>query len=613
MLKVIVSKYKHILFRLLLYCLVLSCAMLLFSLALQLHNQTDQTISEIEENTETVAVEQFPVISTKTELEDGRFYMSHDTQVSNYDAWQKTLQSSAVRVNHYGSFCTAFSDALYPAMPGLQGRLNAHNDYQYAENMVLLRIRCDEKAETDGNSYSMNVKVLEVLFANDADTVTEELFVQCFVFGKSGQPLFEVGKNYVVLGRILPKETVNLGSIRTIKGNTKNRYEEIIGSAMMYIDNYYSNAETMQIMHPEYGQVSLRLQNETFPLIVEENDPQIEEMKQRVQLSARQLWISAVDQMEYVPYFVTGDAYITHGRTFTAEENVSSAQVCVVSGTFAQKNKLNIGDRIDLTFYVNDLTDGNHGSAGNFWQIYPLDAIPEIAGLGTYEIIGFYNAPEWQYGYSCFSPNTIFVPKNCLKGIVHSFQARMSFANSVVLHNGQTREFLNDTTAAGMEGWAWRVYDNGYTSYMNALENMKQDTLLVLLVCILVFMILVLSAVGIMSRHLHQDAQMMYRIGATKKQTSTYILVCLLPVAIMAAAAAYGVHCIVHGPLNALMESWYTQQKPAYSTATTTIGLIRDHVAGMPSVTGCLAALAFVSAIIGIYAIVHHGGKAVKA
>ena len=167
--------------------------MLLLSLALQLHSQTDQTISEIEENTVTVALEQFPVISTKTEMEDGRFYMSHDTQVSAYDAWQKTLQSSAVRVNHYGSFCTAFSEALYPVMPGLQGRLNASNDYQYAENMVLLRVKCESDIQENVNSYSLDVKVLEVLSANDPATVTDTLFTQCFVYGKQGEILLEKG------------------------------------------------------------------------------------------------------------------------------------------------------------------------------------------------------------------------------------------------------------------------------------------------------------------------------------------------------------------------------------------------------------------------------------
>lgn len=609
----VLKKVRFSLFRFLICTTVLLLAFMLLSVGVQLYEQTERSIRHIEENTVTVALEQFPIISTKTEMEDGRFYMSHDTQVSAYDAWQKTLQSSAVRVNHYGSFCTAFSDALYPVMPGLRGRLNAHNDYQYAENMVLLRVKCESDIQDNVNSYLLDMKVLEVLWANDPATVTDTLFTQCFVYGKQGEILLEKGKTYVVMGRISPKETVNLGSIRTIKGNTKSRIEEILGPAMLHISFTMFEGDTLKIQHDEYGEVSLYLQDENFPLIVEEGDSRIDVMKQLVRINSGQLWISAVQQLEYVPYFATGDAYITHGRTFTAEENASSAQVCVVSGTFAQKNKLNIGDRIDLTFYDNYTADGNHGSAGNFWQIYPYDSIPEAAGQGTYEIIGFYNAPEWQYGLSCFSPNTIFVPKNCLSCIADLIQDRMSFTNSVILHNGKTREFLNDATAAGMEGWAWRVYDNGYTSYMNALENMKQDTLLVLLVCILVFIVLVLSAVGIMSRHLHQDAQMMYRIGATKRQTSAYILACLLPVAILAAAAAYGVHCMLHSPLNALMESWYTQQKPAYSTATTTIGLIRDHVAGMPSVTGCLAALAFVSAIIGIYAIVHHGGKAVKA
>ena len=75
--------------------------------------------------------------------------------------------------------------------------------------------------------------------------------------------------------------------------------------------------------------------------------------------------------------------------------------------------------------------------------------------------------------------------------------------------------------------------------FMASLKTMQKDAGIVMAVCFLLFLVVTFASLSLMVQHLKKDVDIMLRIGADRKYTTRYMLLCVLPVILLAAVSAY--------------------------------------------------------------------------
>ena len=117
---------------------------------------------------------------------------------------------------------------------------------------------------------------------------------------------------------------------------------------------------------------------------------------------------AAVDDLSLVPAFYNGKVYVAQGRTLSQVDYDTGAKVCLISGYYAEKMKLAVGDRLDMSFYEADFPmTGNTADSNDrrteLWKPATLSDGTETYRLtdpffdnSSYEIVGIYDGQVYE-------------------------------------------------------------------------------------------------------------------------------------------------------------------------------------------------------------------------
>lgn len=208
----------------------------------------------------------------------------------------------------------------------------------------------------------------------------------------------------------------------------------------------------------------------------------------------------AVDDLSLVPAFYNGKVYIAQGRTFSQEDYDTGAKVCLISGYYAEKMKLAVGDRLDMSFYEADFpVTGNTADSNDrrteLWKPAALSDGTETYRLtdpffdnGFYEIVGIYDGQVYEpnlnrvefsltKGMHC---DTILVPSASLANQPETTRDD-AWHTAILVDSKRVNEFLDyvqtstllDETDDGVK-MDLTVYDQGLSNMTRVLEQLTR-------------------------------------------------------------------------------------------------------------------------------------------
>ena len=612
MLNVLKSKWKHSLGRFLFFFMLLLLAMVFLSISLQMYLQSVQSAQTIEENTVTVALPQFVYSMSERGVPVEIVY--EDTQ------YEQLYSSESVIGLQEGRTFSGRSDGLYPVVPTLFERSRNRPAARSTEEICVFRIKCigkvlpsyNEWLEWDNEQqkstflkelsyYTVQAEVLDVYTHNpsfDEFTPTVQIFSKYML--KDGTYPFEEGKEYIIMCRYdMCVGKFDKNKLGKFIYYAPDPAEDFLNVDMGYHLAYYFGKSVPVFKHnyekftAENGDTyHYTFLPENQLMVLPADDPRVPEMIELGKINSQLLYVTGIDALQGVYQFAYQYASVIDGRDMTRTEYESGAKVCLISSSFAKKNHLKIGDSIPLELYDNDVVSNGHpilddSSVGMefLYEIKAPDAVEH------YTIVGLYESPEWEFNKYCFTPNTVFVPEKSLPA--QGGTSGVEYAASVILKNGSNALFLEALKEAGIKENKYVIHDNGYPEYMESLMLLQKDTLMVLIVCTLLFLVVLFSAFYMITLHLSGDALLMLRLGAQKRTAGSYMFFSLLPFILLATVSAYAISCALYLPITQTLESMYSLIRPHFSIMTnSSTGVLLSTMEAWPSPLGAVLSLA---------------------
>jgi hypothetical protein len=203
------------------------------------------------------------------------------------------------------------------------------------------------------------------------------------------------------------------------------------------------------------------------------------------QIAQSTVEVIAINRWDAAPYFA--DVPHVSGRVFTEAEYRDGAKVCVISGSLADQNGLNIGDTIPLAFFNNGYSHRYLEGKPDPFGLLPIPYTMSGAQMDSpveYKIIGFFKSPDIGDGGSFieFDANTVIIPGASIKEkyaaplaapltdpetgeklipVTPFYLPERYGMFSVVLKPGASDAFQEEMTKRGWGGlWSWY---GGYT------------------------------------------------------------------------------------------------------------------------------------------------------
>ncbi|MCI8523778.1 MAG: ABC transporter permease [Lachnospiraceae bacterium] len=192
--------------------------------------------------------------------------------------------------------------------------------------------------------------------------------------------------------------------------------------------------------------------------------------------------VTGTNDIDLMMAFYNGDAYISQGREFTAQEYARGDRVCLVSEFFAQREGLEIGDELPLALmYANyKRTPGSafgSNSTAAFSMVNAKGEIYPVFEEGNYKIIGMYGGQsglrdEYGLGY-----NEIIIPSRSVKNsdadnIIQS-GPMIGSNTSFRIANGTIDEYMEKWNKLRIPNVEITFYDRGYSKLESNINNMK--------------------------------------------------------------------------------------------------------------------------------------------
>ena len=570
MLRILLSKYRHSAGRMLVLLLILILATTFLDTSVQLFIQSIQSAKIIEENTTTLAIEQ--IVYEMQEVDGVEQVVP---VIYGNEVMKKAKKSTCVIDENETNTVFARGEGLTSVYPSLDAHELDALSQLGAESTAVFHVLNDTETVLYEDlfgivMYTLPMKVIQPLAIHPGADIPEHLNVRG-VCNYVGEPIpFEQGKEYAVIGRY------------------EGIYMFAVPSAITGEIGYYALNDDYVLFDIGVGGMQTGIQQfADCEAIMEADDPRVENLVALARQNYNMFMVTGIDRIDAIPLFAMNEAYIEEGRTYTDEEIASGAPVCLVSTAFAEQNGLRLGDTLSLELFKHTFRF-NTMNGGRFYQVNNIVGIPPPLQTKAFTIIGIYQTREWGLNKFCFPPATVFVPLNSL-----TFQGKKGadYADALILQNGSNQQFLQEVADAGIRNGVYMVYDGGYVQFMESLKNMQKDTAIVMLVCFLLFTVMALASLSMMVQHLKKDAAIMLRIGADRKYTIRYMLLCILPVILLAAISSYIIGCVIHVPLMAVIEKWYAMVRPKYSNLTADAqGMLTRNMEAWPLPIGTGAA-----------------------
>lgn len=226
--------------------------------------------------------------------------------------------------------------------------------------------------------------------------------------------------------------------------------------------------------------------------------------------------------------FHQGDAVLAKGRSFTQKEYEQGERVCLISVAFADSNNLQLGDKIDLSFYERY----GLGWRNDTGVLADFDCFSEGFAQESYEIIGMYTLPMvTRANWYRIDKDTIIMPQD------PSISTPESVMNNLVscrLTNGTAEAFLADMEAENIPGITVIVYDQGYSKVSAALAGMEKTALILMGICMGTGLILSTLFAFLFVGRQKRSIAIMYSLGASRRRALSFVTATVCSVAILA-------------------------------------------------------------------------------
>ena len=274
-----------------------------------------------------------------------------------------------------------------------------------------------------------------------------------------------------------------------------------------------------------------------------------EDLAQSMAYTAGSFAVTTTNDIRMVPAWHLGGMYLHSGRMITAEEYQTGARVCMVSAELAAAQGWQLGDKLDMNFYLYDAFFDRSSSKELYTNGYSM-AHDGFFDQGQYEIVGFYAQNELQAMEGIaeqvmYQPwNAIYMPTAAMNNLPP--QEEWSIQPSLLtlkLENGSAVEHLEAMIAQGLtEGGElqhtlkFHYFDQGYSSVEPGVTKMQLTAKILLSISgVLLLVTLVLAAYFFAQQHKH-SAGILRVLGGSKIQALAGILTCALLLALVSAA-----------------------------------------------------------------------------
>ncbi len=253
-----------------------------------------------------------------------------------------------------------------------------------------------------------------------------------------------------------------------------------------------------------------------------------ETMLQVADHSQRAFQILSADHPYALTAFIEKNARLKEGNFFSEEELESGAKVVMISEMVAEKNRLEIGDTLELSFYQSDFSNfGNNGwtyySIGH--MIVPIQVWGDYTWYpgeprrtpsdedGSYTVVGIFSTDGWVDGLEHLHPNTVIVPQSALSE--HYPLDVPEFDYTFILPNGSVEAFEAELVEKGFGG-SVHYDDQGYSSVIPGVDAICQSADFVWNVVSALWVLAVIMILLILTWMQMPTGKVKYRLGTGK-------------------------------------------------------------------------------------------------
>jgi hypothetical protein len=435
------------------------------------------------------------------------------------------------------------------------------------------------------------------LYHPSARFFPQRIHIPFVVFNSDGSELFEIGKQYFILGRDFyhPRDDNDTAwplpfyyfSYNTIDTGRFMTSTEDAG----WRDVFPESELPLRIYRPVQGEPDQNMLNylyyywldQGYRKIIElselppsaEIQAEIDEIVEMGRKSVHSLLVMTTDNIDSIFHFNQHKARIIAGRNFSRDEISNGARVCLISEELARENHLRIGDVITLSLYHTRF----HYMVIDLWKPMPYSPNLYMDEPMEFVIIGIYRAPQRDSSPYAIYYNTVFVPDSAVSHF--PFFADEVFAesifsddilstwhipllNTIIIPNGRTEEF-RETVNRLIPDYAsfFRIYDQGFSHINAALTNMRNGSILILALCLTSWAIVTLIFCLFFISRKGKEAGLLYAMGVSAASRFRWVYIQCIIVIIVSHAGVLAASNALYNVV--LEEAWYHAESAAES------------------------------------------------
>lgn len=403
-------------------------------------------------------------------------------------------------------------------------------------------------------SIAMEVRIDEIIFAHPDYCISDgELYdglinISVNLCGANAQDYFQIGEQYLFNGEYDP-------GVRIYSGWPQDAFHPFMttapicaleGHVLQGYEYTYNSAEQEFMC---FSKVPAAEKLSGFEL-----DSQWEAVLNCYNTALHHFPVIGTENLEAFYLFLSEDASIISGRSFTQEEYDSGAKVCILSQTLANEAGISVGDDVHLSqFLCNEdfnlsidpsAADGmlNNPTVGE-----PVMDIEYITQNEVFTVVGLYRQTnEWEQTSYSITPNTIFIPKTAqipggfgdisatvantavdAEGNEHTYKTITERGGygiyfSILIKNGSMDEF-----ALSISGTDWadqfHTFGQGYDGLIDSVDAVAQSSEKLFLFSVFGWGIIVSLYVLLFQNGQKKNLGIMRSLGSKPVQAKNYL------------------------------------------------------------------------------------------
>lgn len=373
---------------------------------------------------------------------------------------------------------------------------------------------------------------------------------------ESGEPIFEVGKTYLIRGRYMPSNRIDRDTGTLFKDGSMDMNNGRADSGLSYEEGdgfiyYLPRDEILPLYAPYEGDLDAFLASDEGRIWTDEIIP-------AAQKNYSSAMLMLTDNVDSMYWFNTGEAAILDGRSIDPEEYAAGSDVCMISLTYAELNGLSVGDTLDMELYsISLFTLAPPGFESDLIEIWTDPLTPEKA-LGItkkYTVAGIYTAPVGVHGTYAFGPDMIFVPKSSVPGWENlESNADVPQLHSLMIENGKTEEFDEYMSANGYPD-SFLYFDQSYGEMDDSVKALRDNAVRLALSGAALFLVTLLVYLILVTNKMRPTVLSMRRIGISGGKCLAQSQSSIIPLLLCSLAVGTALGVVMFGTVSSLILS----------------------------------------------------------